>query len=80
MATTCGDCLLFQGPRETCAGGKNRSGSSPSCAMWFKGPASLFDGKRCGGCRLFKGKEECGGGKSRSTTSPACNNYAPNPG
>ena len=82
MANKCGECLLYQGPKEKCPAGYQSPATSSAPSSCFKGPASLFSGKKCGGCRLYKGpKEKCTAGyQSPSISSAPSGCYSPSPG
>jgi len=84
MANTCGQCQLFVGPSQKCAGGRHPGAAYQSAPInCFKGPASLFDSNVCGSCRLFEGpSNKCGGGRHPSAAyqSAPSNCYSPIPG
>jgi len=80
MVYTCGECKLFKGAGQACEVGiPSRHPGTTSCSNGFKGPASLFQGKRCGCCLLFEGpKKPCGGERTgRSSGSSVCTSYTP---
>jgi len=82
MSNKCGQCLLFQGPNQSCGANRRMSASTSAPTNCFKGPASLFSGKKCGGCRLYQGPNQSCGANRRmsSSTSAPSNCFAPNPG
>ena len=85
MSNKCGDCQLFQGSGKCDGGMQTHSANSfAGTCNSFKAPASVFSGKKCGGCRLFGGANvKCGGNMNTHSSNgfaSTCNNYASIPG